>query len=332
MADEVLADWTSTQASALGREVLLARHQLADWDLFSDAGLIRTFEAHPRETFQVWWMGRDKIEREWQQGDPGDLSGDQLLQAVRQGRLWFNILRVQDHHPAYRDLLNQIYDELEARCPGFRTLYRSMNLLVSAADAMVFYHADSPLNMLWHLRGRKRVWVYPPGDPRFAPQEELERIYAQEVQEDLPYREEFDQHAEVFDLEPGDIVTWPQNTPHRIENLSGLNVSLSTEHYTPEARRRQNVYLANLYFRRRFGLPFRSTAIHGAWPFMKTNAFRVARKARLLPIRPIAPPMTFRVDPSAPGAMVALPSGERPRRSSQSGSQGSTDRSATSDR
>jgi quercetin dioxygenase-like cupin family protein len=32
----------------------------------------------------------------------------------------------------------------------------------------------------------------------------------------------------VYQLEPGDVVSWPHNAPHRIENLDSLNVSLST--------------------------------------------------------------------------------------------------------
>jgi hypothetical protein len=56
---------------------------------------------------------------------------------------------MQRFHPEFRILVNALYDELEANCPGFRALRRSANLLVSSPSAMVYYHADAPLNMLW---------------------------------------------------------------------------------------------------------------------------------------------------------------------------------------
>ena len=48
---------------------------------------------------------------------------------------------------------------------------------------------------------------------------------------EIPYRAEFDDAAQVFDLEPGDLVYWPQYSPHRVHNHDELNVSITTNHH-----------------------------------------------------------------------------------------------------
>jgi hypothetical protein len=49
----------------------------------------------------------------------------------------------------------------------------TVNLLVSSPDARVFYHFDVPGQTLVQLRGRKRIWIYPPTAP-FLRQESVE--------------------------------------------------------------------------------------------------------------------------------------------------------------
>ncbi len=301
MPEQILADWTAEQAALMERGTLLARHRLQDSEMFSDAGLIRILDRHPREDLHVYTMGSDLRAQEWRMGESGGLSGERLLEAATRGHLWYNLLRMSRHHADYAELVAQIYGELESTCPGFRSFNRSANLLISSPSALVFYHADAPLNILWHIRGRKRCWVYPFDDPRFVSQENRERVFAPgEEGEELPYDESFDAAAQIFDLEPGQILTWPQNTPHRIENLEGLNVSLSTEHYTAEARRRQAVFLANHSFRQLLPFGFRSSELYGIGPALKANAFRVARRLGLVARHENNLPISFAVDLEAP--------------------------------
>jgi hypothetical protein len=315
MNGQMLLDWCPEHAAAMDREIFQAHHRLHENPLFSDENLIRIFDAHDPASLLIYTSGTNKERREDDRlGRRGNVSAAELLQAVREGRLWLNILRMQRFHPEFRILIDALYDELEAHCPGFRALRRSANLLVSSPTAMVYYHADAPLNMLWHLRGRKRIWVYPPHDERFAPQEDVERIFSGEESEDLEYRPEFDSFAKVFDLEPGQMVTWPQNTPHRIENLEGLNVSLSTEHYTHASFRRRDMFLANHYLRRWLHLPMRSFRSTGPVALAKRLAYRSLsrlgfRQAQHYELSAV----TFEVDPQAPLGLRNVPSSPRGR-------------------
>jgi len=310
MRDSMLVDWTDDDYRAVERGVLLARHRLHQEPLFSDEQLCRIIDAHPDNCFHVNTMGRDNNRFEWREGDRAGVPADVLLDLVRRGRLWLNIRNVMEHHPEFRQLIDGMYDELESRGDGFRAEDRSANLLISSPGAIVHYHVDMPVNMLWHVRGRKRVWVYPPFDSRFVSHDVLERVFSGEMAEDVPYDVSMDRYALVYDVEPGDLITWPQNTPHRVTNLDSLNISLSTEHKNPAARRRINVHLANQWLRRTCGLPCRSSEIDGWAAHAKQAVIRSVRLARRVTRKKqtqFTYPVSFRVDPDAPLGYTDLP-------------------------
>ena len=309
MSRSLLADWTAAQYRALEKEVLLAPHALHTSGLFDDENLARMLDRHPLRDLGINTMGHTARRFEWREGDRNGVPGHVLLDLVRRGRLWINLRNVMRHHPDCRDAINDMYDELEARSPGFQAYQRSANLLISSPGALVHYHLDAPVNMLWHIRGVKRVWVYPLNSD-FVSQENLEGICAGALVEDLPYDPAFDEAAQVFDVEPGQMLTWPQHTPHRVTNLAGMNVSLSTEHKNPRALRRVNVHLANRYLRGKWGLPCRSTNVDGLAAHAKQFLIRLVRRFDKLRKAPAMMgnkyPVTFKVDPDAPLGFTLL--------------------------
>ncbi|OYX93242.1 MAG: hypothetical protein B7Y78_08825 [Caulobacter sp. 35-67-4] len=107
--------------------------------------------------------------------------------------------------------------------------------------------------VLFHLRGRKRIWIYP-ADEAHMPQQGMENILLKQQTEDLPYRRDMDAAAQVFDLEPGMAAAWPLHAPHRIENLGTFNVSLSVDYQTWGSRLINGAHYANGVFRR-WGMP-----------------------------------------------------------------------------
>jgi hypothetical protein len=312
-----LAEWTARQYQALEEEILLARHRLHECELFSHENLIRMIDAHPAKDFSVNTMGERPSKFEWREGRRNGVPADVLLELVERGRLWINLRNVLKHHPACREAVDAIYDELERKNPRFQACDRSANLLISSPGAIVHYHLDVPVNMLWHIRGSKRVWVYPPFDRRFVSQEDVEGIFSNELAEDLPYDTSFDRHAKVFDVQPGEMLTWPQNTPHRVENLSGLNVSLSTEHKNSRATRRINVGLANQFLRRTLGVRCASMSPDGPVAHLKETLTRIVRRMHKVmgKKKPEAfvYPVTFRVDPDAPLGFTHLEDASRGR-------------------
>lgn len=277
-----LVDLTPAQADAFGQRPLVGRHWLAGGEMFCDAALIELLDRFPRDRLYAFTMGDDPTRVEQNRlVHHQDASGAELLQAVRCGRLWLNITRIDRADGAYRDLITWLYAELRARVPGFVPLASQGTLLISSPRAQVYYHADGPASVLWHLRGEKRIWVYPALDPHYMRRDLLEDIFAGVRHEYLPYERSYDDGAQVIDLVPGQWVHWPQNAPHRVVNGDSVNVSLSTEHFTAAGQRRYQLYLANRYLRLHWGRQNLSVREDGAMAWSKTALQRGARRLGL---------------------------------------------------
>ena len=300
---ELLVNWNQSDYDAVEEGVLVAQHGLAETGLFSDDRLAEIIDTHPPEHLSVNTMGVDPNHFDWREGKRSGESGAELLKLVRTGQLWINCRRMLDFHPEHAGAINALYDQIEANKPGFKAEQRTANLLISSPTAWVPYHVDMPVNMLWHIRGSKRVWVYPHFDLRFASGEVLEQVCSGEWSEDVPYYAEFDQYALVFDAKPGQLITWPQLAPHRVCNLAGLNVSLSTEHKNARARRRINVHTANYLVRKHFGRACSSIEVDGLTAHGKqalSRLFRYAGKFVGKKKEQFVYPKTFVIDPDSP--------------------------------
>jgi thymidylate synthase ThyX len=212
--------------------------------------------------------------------------------------MWLNMRAVETVDPEYRELLNKIFDEFEGYVPGFETFKRKMGILVSSPKVQVFYHADVPGQSLWQVEGKKRVYVYPNEAPYLKP-ESLESIILGEQEEEIPYERSFDDGAEVYDLKPGEMVHWPLNCPHRVENEDCLNISVTTEHWTTDLRKQYAVNYANGILRRKFGVQEPSQSIN-KWSTYPKAALAVGwRKLNLSKSKQVVRMVDFKVDPKS---------------------------------
>ncbi|MBN8552647.1 MAG: hypothetical protein J0L52_07110 [Caulobacterales bacterium] len=276
----VITDWTAAKAAAFTRETLGFEHTLHQRPMFDDEGLISLLDRYPREHLGVFTMGHDPVDwTSWRSGQAGDLSGEQLLRAAMDGRIWLNLRHTNDFLPEYAELEREIFAETEAQS-GVRTFKRDLGILISSANAQVFYHLDTPLVALWQLRGHKTAWVYPVESPHVTP-EQVERVILKETAEQIAFRRDMDDAAQAFELTPGKMVTWRQNAPHRIENGPMLNVSLSTEFMTMAAAMRANVIFANGVLRKAGMQPRIQVAPHPT-AIAKVGLARIAKAAGLV--------------------------------------------------
>lgn len=299
----MILDWTDGKARAFTHELTQFRHDLHERPMFSDAALADVLDRYPRSALGVFTMGEDPVAWEtWRRGSAGELTGAELLEAARLGRIWLNLRRTNDHLPEFAALADEVFAEKE-QASGLKTFKRDLGLLISSADAQVFYHLDVPLVSLWQIRGMKRVWVYPVAEP-FVSEAQLERIVLRETAEQFAFQPAWDAGARLVELKPGMMVSWPQNGPHRIENGPMLNVSLSMEFMTPAALLRANVIYANGVLRRRLGA--RPRLRDGLTP---TNLAKlaIARGAKALNLQKPNErvlPASFRLDAARPGALL----------------------------
>ncbi|MDP2212897.1 hypothetical protein [Phenylobacterium sp.] len=302
----IIQDWTDEKAAAFGKQTLNFTHDLHQRPMFTDEGLAEALEAYPRAKLGVFTMGEDpRAWTTWRKGSADGLTGAQLLEGAQSGRIWLNLREANLYLKPYADLADEVFAEKEAMAPGLRTFKRDLGVLISSANAQVFYHLDVPLVSLWQIRGTKRVWVYPPKAP-FVGEEALEKIVLRESAEQFAFDPAWDAGAQEVELTPGRMVTWAQNAPHRIENGPMLNVSLSMEFMTPQALLRANVIYANGVMRRRAGM--RPRLSDGVSP-ANLGKLALARGAKALKLQKAHErvlPATFRLDPAQPGAVLPI--------------------------
>jgi hypothetical protein len=310
--DVPLVNWGPRECERHDVVPFATSHRLQETALFTDAALAALIDRYPRERLQVFTMGDDPLNNsQWAPVDTSGVSGAEMLRAAKTGRLWVKLMRLDLVDRDYLEVMCRAYEPIWSVFSGIQRSDLRPLILISSPGALVYYHADAYPTMLWHVRGSKRFWVYPAADDRFVPPELMEKIYAGEIDEELPYRAEFDRHATVFDLEPGQLLTWPLNAPHRIVNHDSVNVSVSVQYSTVRGERRALVYQANQFLRRWLRLPVASTRDEGLTSALKRGSFRVARKLRLAAAqRPKRNYMAhYRVDGNAPGGMTLVPGG-----------------------
>ncbi|MCX5495971.1 hypothetical protein OSH11_14755 [Kaistia dalseonensis] len=308
MSDAILRNWDKGNVARWGKEPLLIEHGLHENPLFTRQALAELIQRFPKEHYALVHTGnRGDAKRTWREGEVGDLNGQEVIEAIGAGRMWLNLRNVKTVDQRYGELLDAIFEEMARRVPRFDTFNRGMGILISSPNAQVYYHADLPGQSLWQISGRKRVYLYPAAEP-YLPQAELEKIALFGVEVDMRYDPLYDRDALVFDLEPGQMLTWPLNAPHRVENYDVLNISVTTEHWTDEIRRSQMVTVANGILRQHFGIQPGGRSLHGpvflakaalqaGWrrsPWMK----RERRKRR---------PIDFRLARGAPGTIIDIP-------------------------
>src|SRR5680860_576285 len=200
----IISDWEAHHAELFGRQSLHLKHSLHKSELFTDAGLAKLLDSVDRADYHVNTMTPSiNGKRRRREGEFGKLSGADLLKAVKSGDIWINLRAPQKADKRFGDMLGDIYKEFEARVPGLQTFKQGMTILISSPNMTVPFHADVPGQMLWQVRGQKRVWVYPFGDP-FLSQNAIEKLILGELHEtDMPYHSWFDECAEIYDLNPG---------------------------------------------------------------------------------------------------------------------------------
>lgn len=300
-------EWRAETVAGWGRQAFCLRHHLHESPLFGDDSLAELIERMPRSSYELVLTSQGNEARKWREGDVGDLSGRQVIDAIAEGSMWLNLREVQSHHAGFAALLDRAYGEMKAHVPGFDPRDIKMGILISSPRVRVHYHCDLPGQMLWQIRGRKRVYLYPTHPP-FLDDRAIEDIAYAAVEFRLPYESSFDASAAVFDIGPGQMLTWPQNAPHRIDNEDGLSVSVTTEFYTEPQKRSQQVHLANAVLRNVLGVSRPRVQLDGPAYWAKAALQAAWRRSPWShKVRKSQRPLDFRLAPGAPGGYVDIP-------------------------
>lgn len=306
MSEPIFTAWEPSLTAAWGNAPLCTGHRLNTHPLFSFDALAGLIERYPRAHYSLVHMGAQGGKRDWREGEIGALPGAQVIAAIRAGRMWLNLRNVGGVDVRYRDILDQIFEEVRINVPNYATHNRTSGILISSPMAQVYYHCDLPGQSLWQIHGAKRVYVYPNHAPYLTPAQ-LETIALTQVEVNMAYDPAFDAGATVFEISGGQMLHWPLNAPHRIVNLDCLSVSMTTEYWTQSIRRNQMVTMGNAILRAKLGLAPSSTATSGAGFWAKAALQAGVRRAGLLKqMRKAQRPIEFRLDPAVPGRVIEL--------------------------
>ncbi len=230
-------------------------HSLIVQGFAEDAALAEVLDRYPAELFDInLYDYDDEGQVSLRTGARGRLGGGQLLEAIQQGRLWVNLRGVETGWPELWAAAMAEYRQIQQTYPGLKAVKNAGQLILSSPKARVPYHFDAAGVVLFHLRGRKRIFVYP-GDEAHLPERNMEQVVARQTTEELPYTLAFEDDARIMDLEPGQALTWPLYAPHRVENLDRFCVSLSMDFQTWPSRFRNGALYTNAVVRSQGGAP-----------------------------------------------------------------------------
>jgi len=237
------------------REAAVHPHALVEQGFATDEMLAAVLDRYPAELFDINLYDYDEAGQvSLRTGARGRLDGAELLAAIQQGRLWVNLREVETGWPELWAAAMAEFRAIARATPGLKAIRNAGQLILSSPRARVPYHFDAAGVVLFHMRGRKRVFVYP-GDEAHLPEQSMELVVARQTTEELPYDLAFEADARVVDLEPGQALTWPIYAPHRVENLDRFCVSLSMDFQTWPTRFRNGALYTNAVARSRGGRP-----------------------------------------------------------------------------
>jgi len=302
--NDLITGWTDSHSERFQNDVFTFRHKLNETGLFTDAALMELLDKHPAESLDVCTMRYSDdpdYPNKFQTCDFRNTSGKVLLEAVKAGSVWINLRKAMNLHDEYQAVLNQMYSDISAKT-GLKTFNANGGILISSPIAKVPYHFDKTETILWHVRGRKRIYVYPQTE-EFISDEAYENALTDYLDDDLPYKSDFDASAKIIDLEDNQAVTWPLNSPHRVDNRS-FCVSVTTEYSTTESARKNSAMLTNAALRHRLGMEPSYRNDGPAARQIKSVFGKALKKAGMIPNVENVDLVTYKIDPNHDGYLV----------------------------
>ena len=279
--------------------IISISHNLHALDHFYDDALAGVIDRHPEEFLDICVEGSFSTCRR------NGFTGTQLIEAVKLGKFWLNLRNIDQIDHDIGHMINDLHDQSDAVL-GRKGSSRIGGLLISSPSASVGYHFDLTDVTLWHIRGQKRIYIYPDSEP-FIMSEDIQNVVLAEGVEKIPYNPEFDKAAKAYDLEPGQMISWPHLSPHRVENVSGLNVSLSLESLSLQSRFTIGAHFFDAFLRSRLNMSLFAQSDIRAIQIPKAVLAVLIRKAGLTRAHHAGTYYKYDLDKNFPGFLKPNP-------------------------
>jgi Cupin-like domain len=238
-----------------------------------------------------YYAGNVPINQDRQHYRKNGLSVVDTVRRIEESGSWM-VLKNVEVDPEYGKLLRAVLDDVYQQFDSSRSSYSLHGLhretafiFISSPNSVTPYHLDDEHNFLCQIRGHKNVSLWDPKDRTVMPESQIENML--EVWHDkgydrhMPYREEFQERATVYELKAGEALHFPFGAPHWVKNGPAVSISFSVTFRSQMSERQSIVYFMNRRLRR-LGLdpmpPERSE-----WrDSLKYGAFQAARQASRL--------------------------------------------------
>jgi hypothetical protein len=231
------------------------RHHLASHPLFELPRLLefaRTVAAtNPGDIH--YDTGDVSINQRWSETETGGFPVDEAIRRIQEEKAWI-FFKWAEKDKDYRELLDQCLSEI-GNLSGIdipRVMkVREAILFITSPNRVTTYHIDRECNFLLQIAGSKVIHVFDREDREVLTEVELEHFWTVDNNY-ARYKEQYQDRARTFHLQPGDGVHIPVNCPHWLKNDNNVSISLSVNFQYPDSAR-GNLYRAN-YLLRKLGL------------------------------------------------------------------------------
>lgn len=264
--------------SGVGRRPFTIRHRLTSHPLLALPSLIELSKRLPPDSVR-YNRGDVLPGQRIYTAPPNGLSIEQTIRQIEDCGSWM-VLRFVEQDPEYRVLVDECLDEIQAlsetELPGM--CKREGFIFITSPGSITPFHADPEYNFLLQIRGTKTASLFDVTDRSIVSEEVLEK-YLAEGPFCGEFKEEYQEKALVFELEPGDGLHFPLNWPHWIKNGGEVSISFSITFRTPASERTSIIYSVNHQLRRR-GFKPRPIGQSALVDAVKFNAYRATRRLK----------------------------------------------------
>lgn len=144
-------------------------------------------------------------------------------------------LNLQDHDPAYAEVLQRFVDLVRPAYEkrGHRLVSPTIGIFLAAGKSIVPFHADLEHNFLMHIYGDKWLHVFPNTDWEMLPATAREKMAVDTgAGRFLEYKPHFESRGQIFHFRAGVSGYQPPYCPHWVENGPNVTLSLLLSVYT----------------------------------------------------------------------------------------------------
>lgn len=183
------------------------------------------------------------------------LSVEETIRRINERNSWM-VLRHVEQDALYKEALEHCLAEIApAAAASTGRMYQKFGFIfISSPNATTPLHLDPEHNILVHLSGSKKMAIYAT-DKGVISDERHERYHVGAAHRNLAHRPDFDQHAEIFDLEAGDALYVPVKAPHWVKTGPTPCISFSITWRSRASDAEARLRIANHWVRRLGGRP-----------------------------------------------------------------------------